>query len=88
MYSKTSPEKRSYSMDILTKQEIEELKRKLNPFNLEEKQIIYIFNRPDLGESIDLTKKVDADRLKLFAKIAEKKIGKIPVPGLDAKKGE
>ncbi|MHB8061170.1 MAG: carbamoyltransferase C-terminal domain-containing protein [Ruminiclostridium sp.] len=85
MYSKTSPEKRSYSMDIFTKQEIEELKRKLNPFNLEEKQIIYIFNRPDLGESIDLTKKVDADRLKLFAKMAEKKIGKIPVPGLDAK---
>ncbi|HAU88421.1 MAG TPA: carbamoyltransferase [Lachnospiraceae bacterium] len=87
-YIKTCPEERSYSMNLFTEQEIEELKRKVNPFNLEEKALINIFNRPDLGESIDLTNKADANRLKLFTRIAEGRMGKIPVPGLDTKRGE
>lgn len=88
LYEKTCPKERKYDMNIFTENEIKEQKNTLNPFKLDERHLIYLFNCPSLGEKMDITKKEDAEKLRLFVKIAESRIGNIPIPGLDTKRGE
>ena len=87
-YMESRPLKRSYAFDIFSKSDIEKLKRKYNPYKLTEEQLVCKFNRPDLGDIIDITKREDAERLRIFAKLVKNKLGNIPTLGLGSEKGE
>ncbi len=85
MYTEKSYLSRPYSIELFSPKEKNELKKKYNPFGLNEEQLICKFNRLDLN--CDITKKEDAEKIKKFARLAAGKFGKIPVPGLGTKKG-
>lgn len=81
-YPEGRPLKRNYTFNFFSEGEIERLKKKYNPYKLTEEQLICKFNRPDWGDAVDITKKEDVEKLKIFSKLVKNKLGNIPALGL------
>ena len=81
-YPVSVPHARVFQFDFMTEEEKEKELRKLNPYNLSRDELIYLYIRPELKKKIDITKKEDVSKLRIFIKLANRKMGNIPVPGL------
>lgn len=81
-YPESRPSKRNYNFNIFSESELRSLKKKYNPYQLTEEQLICKYNRPDLGEAVDITKKEDVEKLKKFSTLVKSKLGNIPTLGL------
>lgn len=81
-YLEKKPYERPYQLDFLSGDEKEEELRKLNPHGIERDILIFFYERPSLKKKLDITKKSDVSKLRLFEKLAKQKQGEIPTPGL------
>ena len=82
-YLEKLPQKRKFTMELWNSEERKNRKKTINPYQLQENELIFLFLRPELRKKIDLHDENDVKLLKKYRKVARIKMGSIPIPGLE-----